>query len=280
MINSKTYLTGLIGNPVEHSLSPEIHNFMFSETKENGIYLAFKVEKENIKKTLEGMKSLGIKGFNVTIPHKEEVLSSLDFISEEVKVIKACNTIFNNDGKLEGYNTDYLGFLKTLEEEGFQIKGKNIAVLGAGGASRAILWALKNNKPSNVDIFNRSLDKAKNLIEEFEIESSRAFLLTDFKNHSLKYDLIINTTSVGMGTLKDQSPIEENVELKKEVILYDLIYNPSKTKFLEIGASSNLKIINGLDMLLYQAILSFQIWTKNDFDIKEMKSKLKLIGKI
>lgn len=280
MINSKTYLTGLIGNPVEHSLSPEIHNFMFSETKENGIYLAFKVEKENIKKTLEGMKSLGIKGFNVTIPHKEEVLSSLDFISEEVKAIKACNTIFNNDGKLEGYNTDYLGFLKTLEEEGFQIKGKNIAVLGAGGASRAILWALKNNNPSNVDIFNRSLDKAKNLIEEFEIETSRAFLLTDFKNHSLKYDLIINTTSVGMGTLKDQSPIEENVELKKEIILYDLIYNPSKTKFLEIGASRNLKIINGLDMLLYQAILSFQIWTKNDFDIKEMKSKLKLIGKI
>lgn len=280
MINSKTYLTGLIGNPVEHSLSPEIHNFMFSETKENGIYLAFKVEKENIKKTLEGMKSLGIKGFNVTIPHKEEVLSSLDFISEEVKAIKACNTIFNNDGKLEGYNTDYLGFLKTLEEEGFQIKGKNIAVLGAGGASRAILWALKNNNPSNVDIFNRSLDKAKNLIEEFEIETSRAFLLTDFKNHSLKYDLIINTTSVGMGTLKDQSPIEENVELKKEVILYDLIYNPSKTKFLEIGASRNLKIINGLDMLLYQAILSFQIWTKKDFDIKEMKSKLKLIGKI
>lgn len=280
MINSKTYLTGLIGNPVEHSLSPEIHNFMFSETKENGIYLAFKVEKENIKKTLEGMKSLGIKGFNVTIPHKEEVLSSLDFISEEVKAIKACNTIFNNDGKLEGYNTDYLGFLKTLEEEGFQIKGKNIAVLGAGGASRAILWALKNNNPSNVDIFNRSLDKAKNLIEEFEIETSRAFLLTDFKNHSLKYDLIINTTSVGMGTLKDQSPIEENVELKKEVILYDLIYNPSKTKFLEIGASRNLKIINGLDMLLYQAILSFQIWTKKEFDIKDMKSKLKLIGKI
>lgn len=280
MINSKTYLTGLIGNPVEHSLSPEIHNFMFAETKENGIYLAFKVEKENIKKTLEGMKSLGIKGFNVTIPHKEEVLSSLDFISEEVKAIKACNTIFNNDGKLEGYNTDYLGFLKTLEEEGFQIKGKNIAVLGAGGASRAILWALKNNNPSNVDIFNRSLDKVKNLIEEFEIESSRAFLLTDFKNHSLKYDLIINTTSVGMGTLKDQSPIEENVELKKEIILYDLIYNPSKTKFLEIGASRNLKIINGLDMLLYQAILSFQIWTKKEFDIKDMKSKLKLIGKI
>lgn len=280
MINSKTYLTGLIGNPVEHSLSPEIHNFMFAETKENGIYLAFKVEKENIKKTLEVMKSLGIKGFNVTIPHKEEVLSSLDFISEEVKAIKACNTIFNNDGKLEGYNTDYLGFLKTLEEEGFQIEGKNIAVLGAGGASRAILWALKNNKPSNVDIFNRSLDKAKNLIDEFEIKNSRAFLLTDFKNHSLKYDLIINTTSVGMGELKDQSPIEENVELKKEVILYDLIYNPSKTKFLEIGASSNLKIINGLDMLLYQAILSFQIWTKKEFDIKEMKAKLKLIGKI
>lgn len=280
MINSKTYLTGLIGNPVEHSLSPEIHNFMFAETKENGIYLAFKVEKENIKKSLEGMKSLGIKGFNVTIPHKEEVLSSLDFISEEVKAIKACNTIFNNDGKLEGYNTDYLGFLKTLEEEGFQIEGKNIAVLGAGGASRAILWALKNNKPSNVDIFNRNLDKAKNLIDEFEIKNSRAFLLTDFKNHSLKYDLIINTTSVGMGELKDQSPIEENVELKKEVILYDLIYNPSKTKFLEIGASSNLKIINGLDMLLYQAILSFQIWTKKEFDIKEMKAKLKLIGKI
>lgn len=280
MINSKTYLTGLIGNPVEHSLSPEIHNFMFAETKENGIYLAFKVEKENIKKTLEVMKSLGIKGFNVTIPHKEEVLSSLDFISEEVKAIKACNTIFNNDGKLEGYNTDYLGFLKTLEEEGFQIEGKNIAVLGAGGASRAILWALKNNKPSNVDIFNRSLDKAKNLIDEFKIKNSRAFLLIDFKNHSLKYDLIINTTSVGMGTLKDQSPIEENVELKKEVILYDLIYNPSKTKFLEIGASSNLKIINGLDMLLYQAILSFQIWTKKEFDIKDMKSKLKLIGKI
>ena len=280
MINSKTYLTGLIGNPVEHSLSPEIHNFMFAETKENGIYLAFKVEKENIKKSLEGMKSLGIKGFNVTIPHKEEVLSSLDFISEEVKAIKACNTIFNNDGKLEGYNTDYLGFLKTLEEEGFQIEGKNIALLGAGGASRAVLWALKNNNPLNVDIFNRSLDKAKNLIDEFEIKSSRAFLLTDFKNHSLKYDLIINTTSVGMGALKDQSPIEKNVEFKKEAMLYDLIYNPSKTKFLEIGASRNLKIINGLDMLLYQAILSFQIWTKKEFDIKDMKSKLKLIGKI
>ena len=280
MINSKTYLTGLIGNPVEHSISPEIHNFMFAETKENGIYLAFKVEKENIKKSLEGMKSLGIKGFNVTIPHKEEVLSSLDFISEEVKAIKACNTIFNNDGKLEGYNTDYLGFLKTLEEEGFQIEGKNIALLGAGGASRAVLWALKNNNPLNVDIFNRSLDKAKNLIDEFEIKSSRAFLLTDFKNHSLKYDLIINTTSVGMGALKDQSPIEKNVEFKKEAMLYDLIYNPSKTKFLEIGASRNLKIINGLDMLLYQAILSFQIWTKKEFDIKDMKSKLKLIGKI
>lgn len=266
-IDSKTKIYGLIGHPVGHSLSPLIHNTAFLDQKLNCIYDCFDVLPENIKDAVFGIKALGIMGVNVTVPYKEMVIPYLDFISDEAKLIGAVNTIKNNDGRLEGYNTDASGFIESLLEQGVEIKGKNVVILGAGGAARAIAVAFSLNDVNSITIANRTEGKAYNLykyiIEKFRTECKYTSLdeLIDFDN----IDILINATSVGMFPNVNATPVDEKI-LRKAKFIYDLIYNPKETLLLRYAKKYGIKNSNGLNMLINQANNSFKIWFGKNFN--------------
>lgn len=256
MINSKTKLCCIIGNPVEHSLSPIMHNAAYKALDLNYVYLAFKVS--DVKKTLEGLKELGIKGISVTIPFKQEVMKYLDEIDDTAKSIGAVNTIVNKNGRLIGTNTDWIGAIKALEEK-IILKGKKVAVLGAGGASRAVIYGLKQ-KGMITHIFNRTIKNAENLKEEFGLDG--AHLLDDLDIIS-EMDIIINTTSVGMVPNTDDSPIPMEF-IKSNQIVFDIIFAPKDTKLIQYAKRQKAKVIYGEKMLLHQAIEQFKLFTGID----------------
>ncbi|SNX55337.1 shikimate dehydrogenase [Thermoanaerobacterium sp. RBIITD] len=266
-IDSKTKIYGLIGHPVGHSLSPLIHNTAFLDQKLNCIYDCFDVLPENIKDAVFGIKALGIMGVNVTVPYKEMVIPYLDFISDEAKLIGAVNTIKNNDGRLEGYNTDASGFIESLLEQGVEIRGKNVVILGAGGAARAIAVAFSLNDVNSITIANRTEGKAYNLYkyikEKFRTECKYTSLdeLIDFDN----IDILINATSVGMFPNVNATPVDEKI-IRKAKFIYDLIYNPKETLFLRYAKKYGIKNSNGLNMLINQANNSFKIWFGKNFN--------------
>lgn len=275
-INSKTSIYGIIGYPIGHSLSPLIHNYAFENLDFNSVYVSFDVNEEDLKDAIMGIKALGIKGLNVTVPHKESVIKYLDRISDEAKLIGAVNTIKNNSGSLEGYNTDVTGFMESLKEHNVDVVGKNAVILGAGGAAKAVAVGLALLGVKSIYVCNRSIDKAK----ELSIHMGNNF---NIKSLGISYndlnmldeiDILINATSVGMYPNVDVSPIEEDVVAKAKFV-YDIIYNPEKTLFLSYAEKYRIKYINGLDMLINQAIDSFKIWTGANFDKKIILNFLK-----
>ncbi|HHV73764.1 shikimate dehydrogenase [Thermoanaerobacterium sp. R66] len=275
-INSKTSIYGIIGYPIGHSLSPLIHNYAFENLDFNSVYVSFDVNEEDLKDAIIGIKALGIKGLNVTVPHKESVIKYLDRISDEAKLIGAVNTIKNNSGSLEGYNTDVTGFMESLKEHNVDVVGKNAVILGAGGAAKAVAVGLALLGVKSIYVCNRSIDKAK----ELSIHMGNNF---NIKSLGISYndlnmldeiDILINATSVGMYPNVDVSPIGEDVVAKAKFV-YDIIYNPEKTLFLSYAEKYRIKYINGLDMLINQAIDSFKIWTGANFDKKIILNFLK-----
>lgn len=256
MINSHTKLCCIIGNPVEHSLSPTMHNAAYQALGLNFVYLAFKVS--DVKKTLEGIREFGIRGISVTIPFKQEVMKYLDEIDDTAKSIGAINTIINKNGKLLGTNTDWIGAIKALEEKVI-LKGKKVAVLGAGGACRAVIYGLKQ-KGVITHIFNRTIEKAENLKEEFGLDG--AHLLDDLDIIS-EMDIIINTTSVGMVPNIGVSPIPQE-SIKSNHFVFDIIFAPKDTKLLQYAKAKRAKVIYGERMLLYQAAEQFKLFTGID----------------
>ncbi|ORX22349.1 shikimate dehydrogenase [Thermoanaerobacterium sp. PSU-2] len=275
-INSKTSIYGIIGHPIGHSLSPLIHNYAFENLDFNSVYVSFDVNEEDLKDAIIGIKALGIKGLNVTVPHKESVIKYLDRISDEAKLIGAVNTIKNNSGSLEGYNTDVTGFMESLKEHNVDVAGKNAVILGAGGAAKAVAVGLALLGVKSIYVCNRSIDKAK----ELSIHMGNNF---NIKSLGISYndlnmldeiDILINATSVGMYPNVDVSPIGEDVVAKAKFV-YDIIYNPEKTLFLSYAEKYRIKYINGLDMLINQAIDSFKIWTGANFDKKIILNFLK-----
>ncbi|CEN84743.1 shikimate dehydrogenase [Paraclostridium sordellii] len=264
-INSKTKTICLIGNPVEHSLSPNIHNYLFEKYDINMKYLCFKVENTNLKEAIQGVKSLGIKGCNITIPHKVEVMKFLDDIDKNAKLIGAVNTIENKNGKLIGYNTDGIGFVKSILDKGYKIKDKNIMILGAGGACRSIAVELASKGARKMEIRNRSLESAKKIKtiikDNFDTEiciSSEKIEREDLE----QIDIIINTTPIGMDKDRENCPIDEDIYVSKDLLVCDIVYKPHETKFLKWAKKNNLDIVYGIDMLVNQAIYGFYIWTK------------------
>lgn len=254
---------GIIGYPVGHSLSPLMHNLAFKELKIKAVYGAFEVKPQDLQTAIKGIRALNIKGVSVTVPHKEEVIRFLDEVEKTALEIGAVNTILNERGKLKGFNTDWIGFLKALEEEGIELKDKKIVILGAGGASKAILYAVKKAQAKEVEIFNRTYSKALELAEKFKV---KAFPWEKLKETS--GDLIIQTTSVGLKSW--ESPVEEEI-LSRFKIAFDVVYYPLKTKFLNLAEKSGCKVIDGLKMLLYQGVEQFKIWTGKEPPVKLMK---------
>lgn len=266
MIDAKTKLCCVIGNPVEHSLSPQIHNAAYKALGLNYVYLAFRIS--DVQKALSGLKELGVKGISVTIPHKQEVMKYLDEIDETAKKIGAVNTIVNRNGKLFGTNTDWLGAIQALEEK-TKLKSKTVAVLGAGGASRAIVYGLKQ-KGAVIHIFNRTLENAEKLKEEFKLEGAH---LLDDQNLTSEMDIIINTTSVGMAPNADASPIPMECITSNQVV-FDIVFAPKDTKLIQYAKANKAIVIYGDRMLLHQAVAQFKLFTGVDTSIEVMERSI------
>jgi len=267
-INGKTKIIGVIGKNIENSLSPLIHNQIILKCSFNFCYLPFQIAETNLGKAIQGIKALNIRGVNITLPYKERVIDFLDEPEESARRIGAVNTIVNNKGILAGYNTDVIGFKKSLQEEGkFTTKGKKAVILGAGGAARAVVYSILEEGIKEVCIFNRTLEKAKKIKQDFSSffpESNiYVFPLTEenIKDKIEKAHLLVNTTSIGMPPQIDKTPLLDEKLFHPDLLVYDLIYHPAKTLFLRQAERAGAKIINGLPMLIYQGIESFYLWT-------------------
>jgi len=273
-ITSETKIYGLIGYPVKHSVSPQIHNAAFKTIGINAVYLTFEVKKEFLKKALDGVKALGIKGLNVTIPHKVNVIKYLNKLTYEANLIGAVNTILNEDGKLIGFNTDYTGVLKTFETYKIDLTNKKIVLLGAGGAAKAIAFAIAE-KASSLIILNRTKRKAVNLVKELNKKLKvnalgNSLTFKALKNSLKDADILINATSVGMEPNVNQTLVAKEL-LQKDMVVFDIIYNPLETKLLKEAGEIGAKCINGVEMLVQQAAEAFKIWFKIEPPVNEMR---------
>jgi len=279
IISAKTRLCGIIGDPIEHSLSPIMHNAAFKKIGVDYLYVPFTVEGKELGRAIEGMRALNIRGLNVTIPHKVAVIPFLDELDPLAGRIGAVNTIVNDDGVLRGYNTDAAGFLQALLESGVEPKGKNMVIMGAGGASRAISFIIAE-RGAHLVILNRllELDWAEELasriseISQAEVEA----LKLDEENLARvlkKADILVNATSVGMSPDIDETPVPPHL-LKSDLIVFDIVYNPIKTRLLREAEEAGAKTINGLDMLVWQGALAFEKWTGLKAPVEVMREEV------
>lgn len=276
-INHSTKIVGVIGHPIKHSHSPMMHNYAFNKADLDYVYLPFDIASVNLKSALRGMVALNIKGFNVTIPHKERIVEYLDELSDSAKIVNAVNTVVNENGKLYGYNTDVTGITKTLEPYRDQIAGEIVSVFGSGGAARAVIYTLINNfNVKKINIINRTVEKAESLKDYF----SSKMLYEKIKTYELvppdvievlsKSKLIINASSIGMYPDEDDSPTTIEDSFNENQIVFDIIYNPLKTKLLSLAESRGATIINGMKMFIEQGAKAFELWTNEKMDVEKI----------
>ena len=284
-INGKTKIIGVIGKNIKNSLSPLFHNQIILKHSLNFCYLPFQVAETDLSKAIQGIEALNIRGANITFPYKEKVIEFLDEVKESARRIGAVNTIVNNKGFLTGYNTDVIGFKKSLQEDGkFVIKEKKAVILGAGGAARAVVYALLEEEIEEICIFNRTLEKAKkikqNLSSFFPKSRISVFPLEgeNLKEKIEKAHLLVNATSLGMPPRVDNTPLPDEKLFHPNLLVYDLIYHPARTLFLRQAERAGAKIINGLPMLVYQGIESFYLWTGFKPESKEILETIQRIA--
>jgi len=273
-ISGKTKVCGIIGDPVEHTLSPAMHNAAFDDLKLDFIYVAFRVKTSELENAISGIRTLGIHGLNVTMPHKNAVINYLDEIDPIAEFIAAVNTILNDDGKLIGFNTDGVGAIKALKENGANLNEKKLLLLGAGGAANAIAFHAVQEVEELV-ILNRTAEKAKKLAEVLsrkfnERIKGNSLSASRIKEELKDSDILINATSVGMYPKVDQSPVRSEW-LRSDLCVMDIVYNPIETRLAKDAKSKGAKVISGIEMLIYQGAASFEIWTNHPAPIKTMK---------
>lgn len=266
MINANTKICCIIGNPVGHSLSPQMHNAAFTELSLNYVFTALKVT--HLKKAVEAFRTLGLPAVVVTVPHKMDILKYVDGADESAAKIGAANLIINRNGRLTAYNTDWTGALKSLKEI-TDLKGKKVALLGAGGAARALVFGLKK-EGSLVSVFNRTRSHASQLKEEFCLEE--VFSLTDSAKIS-ENDIIVNTTSVGMEPDDKVSPIADE-SIRSSQIVFDIVYTPHMTKLLSDAKKKGAAIVHGYKMVLYGGTGIFEQITGKRAPVRVMEEAL------
>jgi len=274
-VSGYTRVFGLIGDPVEHSLSPRMHNGAFRELNLNCIYVAFRVKEGELPGAVEGIRSLHIDGVNVTAPHKEEILPYLDEVSENVRVIGAVNTIKNDEGRLVGYNTDGSGFVQYLKEDlGISLEGKNVILVGIGGAAKSIALFISREKPEKIVIANRTPEKAEEFCQVLKRESEIAAVALPLENEIL--DSFINNSDLVVYTLPMDFVSDGNwpfnpSAFSENTILVDLRYYPRETAIMQVARERGLKAYNGGGMLLYQGLKAFKIFTGEDPPLEAMR---------
>ncbi|MFA5072364.1 MAG: shikimate dehydrogenase [Nitrospirota bacterium] len=276
MISGKTALYGIFGYPITHTFSPAMHNAAFKKLNMDACYVPFSVKPEDLEKAAEAILPLGIKGLNVTVPHKEKVIPFLDQLSEEARLIGAVNTIEIRDDKLIGHNTDGTGFLRSLTEQaGFQPEGKLILLIGAGGAARAVGFSLALSNAKKICLYDVASEKASVLAAELQTKTgveAVALEEDDTREAALSADCLINATPIGLHK-SDPLPFSENV-IQKRHLVCDLVYNPPVTPLLRAAKMRGAYILSGWGMLLYQGIAAFELWAGRSAPLPVMKSAL------
>ncbi|MFZ7945474.1 MULTISPECIES: shikimate dehydrogenase [Bacillaceae] len=269
-------LYAVLGDPIGHSMSPVMLNDLFSFYQMDAHYLPFQVKPEDLGDAVKGLRAIGVGGFNVTIPHKSAIIPFLDVVDDLAASIGAVNTVVNEDGKLIGYNTDGPGFLKSLNPYVPSVSGQRILVIGAGGAARGIYFAMAQAKPMVIDIANRTLERAVKLIEDCPYDSSsKALSLKEASENIGEYDLIIQTTMIGMSPKISAQPLSLD-KLREQSIVCDIIYNPLETQLLQDAVSKGARTQTGVDMFVYQGALAFEKWTGIFPDVERMRENVLL----
>ena len=276
-ISGKTELFGVIGDPIGHTLSPVMHNAAFKHLKLDFVFLAFEVKPVQLRNALLGMRSLGIRGLNVTMPHKNAVANFLDKLDPAANFIGSVNTILNNKGELVGFNTDGIGALEALKQNRVILKGKKVLLLGAGGAAKAVAFHIVEEVEKLV-ILNRGAKKALDLAEVLGRKTGKdvvgASLSSDLVQKNLgDSDVLINSTSVGMYPNSDQTIVSPKW-LRPTLTVMDIIYNPIETRLVKDAKAKGAQVVSGLEMLVYQGGASFEIWTGYSAPVSIMKESV------
>ena len=285
MTSGRTKIVGLIGWPVEHSLSPPMHNAAFCAVGLDWHYIPLPVRLAEVVAAVRGLVALGLRGANVTVPHKQTVLPMLDFVDPDARAMGAANTLVVNrdpgdSPRICGYNTDVGGFLRALRQGGFEPEhADHITVIGAGGAARAVVFGLLRESSASIEIVNRTLNNAVTLVQNLvrdrrDAERLRAVTLTDdtLIESAQRADLLVNATSVGLWPKGDESPWPNTVRVPRHLTVFDLVYNPIETRLLQQARDAGALTIDGLGMLIEQGALAFELWTGYEAPVHVMRT--------
>lgn len=280
-ITGHTELIGLIATPIRHSKSPMMHNTAFEALGLDYVYLAFDFGPDKLTDVVTGLRAMGVRGFNVSMPYKTEILNYLDVVDESAKLIGACNTVVNEGGKFHGYNTDGMGYMAGLKDNGFDPTGKKITVLGSGGAATAIVMQAAIDGVAEISIFNgddpfygRAEHNAQVINENTDCKAT-VYHLEDrerLKKEISESYILANATNVGMGALEGQKLIPDTSYLYPELIVTDVVYSPAETALLKMAREYGCRTMNGLPMMLFQGAAAFKLWTGLDMPIDAVKA--------
>lgn len=280
-ISGKTGLLGLIGTPVGHSKSPVMYNYSFEKLGLDYAYLAFDIPVEKVADAIAAIKTFKMRGCNVTMPCKSEVVKYMDELSPAARIIGAVNTIVNDDGKLSGHITDGVGFIRNLKEHGVEVKGKKAIVMGAGGAATAIQVQFALDGAREISIFNIKdafYEKAEKTVENIKKEVPECIVNlydlddTEKLNAEIKSsDILVNATLVGMHPNEGKTVIKDTSVFRKDLVVADVVYNPKKTKLMEDAEAAGCKTVGGLGMLLWQGAEAFKLYTGLEMPVEEVQ---------
>lgn len=273
-ITGKTRVCGVIGEPIEHTLSPIMHNAAFEALKLDYVFLAFRVKSAQVEAAVNGMRALNIRGLNVTMPYKSTIMNFLDRIDLSAQIIHSVNTILNKENTLYGFNTDGTGALKALRENGVEPKGRKVLLLGAGGAARAIAYALAK-EADELAVLNRTVKQAQDLARVLEKTANKKIVAGSLSPNEIQRniqdsDILINATSVGMKPKVEESPVPPKL-LRRSLAVMDIVYNPLETKLVKEAKAAGAQVVSGVEMLIYQGAASFEIWTGKSAPVEVMR---------
>ena len=281
-ITGHTRLTGLLGSPVSHSISPMMHNESFRQLGLDYVYLAFDVGIDTLGKAVEGLRALNVRGFNLTMPDKNRMSELCDKLSPAAEIIGAVNTVVNDNGIFTGYTTDGIGYMRAVADAGHDIIGKKMTLLGAGGAATAVLVQAALDGVSEISVFSirdSFFERAERTVAALNERTNCKVTLYDFEDESIlrreigDSAILTNGTSVGMAPNTDRSIITDSTMFHKDLIVSDVIYNPRETKLLKLAKEAGCATFNGLYMLLYQGAEAFKLWTGQDMPVSLIKEK-------